>query len=90
MKKSDENKTENCTIINGVVLTKNVFQFIEMMQDENNYCLNEVREDLSNTISLLIMAKEYFTECDDILSDFEREVQNINRLSRSLRKLAKP
>lgn len=85
-----ENKTENCTIVNGVVLTKGVFEFIEMMQDEDNWVLKSIREQLSNTISLLVLAKEYFTNADEIMSEIEQEVQNINRISRDLKKLMKP
>lgn len=85
-----EHKTENCTIVNGVVLTKGVFEFIEEMQLDDNWLLKETREQLSNTMSLLIMAKDYFTECDDIIEEIELEVQNINLLSRSFKKLMKP
>ena len=47
-------KQESVTVINGIVLTDKVMDFLRTMQEENNSQIKETREMLGDSISLLI------------------------------------
>lgn len=87
MKKSDENKTENCTIINGVILTEKAINRLKDFQDHNNEMLENVSRVLADAVCLI--ARHY----DDISADERAAVdylmfeltfvrENINELVR--------
>lgn len=49
-----ENKTENCTIVNGVILTENAIKALLEYQENDNYNLRNLTIDpLSDVICLL-------------------------------------
>lgn len=86
MKKSDENKTENCTILNGVVLTQKAVGFIESLQASNNNYLNEVVQELTATISVLI---DVMDDVDEE-SEVREKIKYLNTFTKALKALAKP
>ena len=61
MKKSDENKTENCTIVNGVVLTEKAIDTLKEFQENNNYWLKYLAEEISNTVCFLAKKMDDYT-----------------------------
>lgn len=50
MKKSDENKTENCTIFNEVMLTQNCVDGLRHLQSSDNTTLDMFRDDLADVV----------------------------------------
>lgn len=86
--KNQEMKTENVTIINGAVITGGVIEYINMVQHENNSVLNEIRAEICNAVSLLIVAKEYLG--DEIEKEIDETIKSLNLTSRNLKGLMKP
>lgn len=63
MKKSDENKAENCTIVNGVVLTEKAIKQLKNFQEHNNEQLKEASRTIADAVCLI--ARHH----DDISAD---------------------
>jgi|GEM_PF-3122442 len=86
MKKQEENKTENCTLVNGVMLTEAAVDFIKSLQHENNSYLKEVCEELNTTISMLI---DVLNDPDDAAAIVE-QIKYLNTFSKNFKSLMKP
>lgn len=53
-------KTENATIINGIILTESAIGFLQSLQESDNDYHKEVSEKISLTISELITALDFY------------------------------
>jgi hypothetical protein len=62
MKKAEENKTENCTIVNGVVLTEKAIEILKQFQETDNYWLKYLLEEISNTVCFLAKKMDDYTK----------------------------
>jgi hypothetical protein len=81
-------KQESVTVINGIVLTDKVMDFLRTMQEENNSQIKETREMLGDSISLLIEMVE--GENNEITSRILDSIKYLNGLRKSMLDLMKP
>lgn len=80
--------SESATIINGIVLTEKLMDFLRTMQEENNSQIKETREKLGDTVSLLIEIME--GEDDAISAEILEAVKYLNGLRKNMLDLLKP
>lgn len=86
MKKSEENKTENATIVNDVVLTADAIGFLKSLQECNNSHLQTCIETISNGVCYIgsniyqLQTAEQFKEAALVMSDLcilREELKNL-------------
>lgn len=90
-----ENKTENYTIVNGVVLTEKAVCFLNKLQELDNQLISYIREDLSDSISMLIDFLDLIDESErDRDIEYEhlimQKIKFLNTFNKQMKDLMKP
>ena len=83
-----ENKIENYTSVDGVVLTEKGISFLKNIQGDNNNYIKEYCEDLNNTISILIDHLEGGDDESD--EEILIAIKMLNSYGRQFKSLMKP
>lgn len=60
--KNSVTKTENCTIINGLVLTEQAIDRLREFQDRDNDCIDGIQRSLANAVCLISANLDYFKD----------------------------
>jgi len=87
MKKSDENKTENCTIVNGVLLTDKAIEFLKEIQSHDNELLDDSCRIIADVICLVIKHSDDIydsekTKVASLLTELAMVRDNFSQLAR--------
>ena len=83
-----DSQTENCTIVNGVVLTHRAIAFLNSLQESDNAYLKEALGEINNTISLLINDLEGYTAEEK--HEALESIKYLNSFARNFKELMKP
>jgi hypothetical protein len=83
-----ENNIDKATIINGVVLTDKALNYLKGLQEDGNGMIKDIREEINNSISILIGASEYLMEED--AEEAMRLIKFLNDFNKDIKKLMKP
>jgi hypothetical protein len=74
--------------INGVTITPEFLSIIKSWQEEDNGVINEIRDDIANVTSSILLAMEYIDH-DAIQKDMLEQIKALNSTRTSLKFLMK-
>ena len=81
-------ETEKTIMINGVVITSEFLKFIKSWREDDNACIMEIQNNISDATCSLLFAMDYMFE--DYNQAILSQIKELNRTRRSLKYLMGP